>query len=161
MHFDHEIATGHRFEFGKNWNAFSKKIDDCRIQKAIFSVQKLLNGKQFSGKTFLDVGSGSGLMSLAARKLGMCVKSFDYDPTSVACTIKLKEQYFKNDPQWLVYQGSVLDKSFLSCLGKFDYVYAWGVLHHTGDMWGALDNVINTFIRNTSVYFDLLNIFIF
>jgi 2-polyprenyl-6-hydroxyphenyl methylase/3-demethylubiquinone-9 3-methyltransferase len=34
----------------------------------------------------------------------------------------------------------VLDSDFLTGLGGFDVVYAWGVLHHTGDMRLAMDN---------------------
>jgi len=154
---DQEIATGERFEFGKNWTSFLGEIDDFRIQQAILSIQSLLNGKEFAGKTFLDVGSGSGLMSLAARKLGMHVVSFDYDPASVVCTNKLKEEYFTDDPAWLVYQGSVLDKSFLSGLGTFDFVYSWGVLHHTGDMWSALDNLLALVTDKGSVVVALYN----
>src|SRR6516162_6569071 len=91
-----EIAAGDRFEFGKNWTSFLRTIDDGTIQKAIGSIQHLLNstGQELARKTFLDVGSGSGLMSLAARRLGMRVVSFDYDPASVACTNRLREEYF-------------------------------------------------------------------
>jgi hypothetical protein len=42
---------------------------------------------------------------------------------------------------WQVRQGSVLDENFLKSLGYFDIVYSWGVLHHTGNMWKALENV--------------------
>jgi hypothetical protein len=35
----------------------------------------------------------------------------------------------------------VLDKNYLESLGQFDIVYAWGSLHHTGNMGQALDNV--------------------
>ena len=56
---------------------------------------------------------------------------------------ELKKQYYDGDPSWIVIQGSVLDNAFLKTLGEFDYVYSWGVLHHTGDMWRALDNVNN------------------
>ena len=66
--------------------------------------------------------------------------SFDYDPVSVACTQYLKSRFFQDDPQWVVEQASVLDKEFIGNLGLFDFVYSWGVLHHTGDMWAALEN---------------------
>lgn len=100
----------------------------------------MLNVESLVDKTFLDVGSGSGLFSLAARMLGAKVYSFDYDPQSVACTAELKRRYFPND-DWVVESGSVLDREYLSRLGQFDVVYSWGVLHHTGSMWEALGNV--------------------
>lgn len=152
-----EIAKGDRFEFGKNWDSFSSRINDARVRIAMLSIQNLLNDKDLSGRKFLDVGSGSGLMSLAARKLGMSVVSFDYDPTSVACTNKLKEKYCTNDPAWIVYQGSVLDKTFLSGLGTFDFVYSWGVLHHTGNMWNALENLITLVAEQGTVIVALYN----
>ncbi len=87
---------------------------------------------------FLDIGSGSGLFSLAARRLGARVHSLDYDPHSVACTRELRRRYFPEDPEWIVESGSALDEAYIRSLGKFDVVYSWGVLHHTGDMWAAL-----------------------
>jgi len=81
------------------------------------------------------------LSSLAARRLGAArVYSFDYDPQSVACTQELRRRFFPGDAAWTVSQGSVLDQAFLATLGQFDIVYSWGVLHHTGRMWVAIDN---------------------
>ena len=100
----------------------------------------MLDADSLAGKTFLDIGSGSGLFSLAARRLGASVTSFDYDPDSVACTEELRRRYFENDTEWRVEQGSVLDADYMASLGKFDLVYSWGVLHHTGKMWDALAN---------------------
>src|SRR5690606_102989 len=92
------------------------------------------------GLRFLDIGSGSGLSSLAARRLGARVHSFDYDPESVACTAELRRRFFPGSPDWTVERGSALDAGYLRGLGSFDIVYSWGVLHHTGRMWEGLAN---------------------
>lgn len=137
-----EVASGERFEFGKNWSAFLAVLDDERISKAEESLKQMLEVNDLKGKSFLDIGSGSGLFSLAARRLGAKVHSFDFDSNSFACTQELRNRYFPNDPNWRVEQGSALDADYVESLGKFDIVYSWGVLHHTGEMWRALENAV-------------------
>ncbi len=137
-----EIAGGQRFEFGRNWQRFLATLDQRRIAEAERSLREMLKVDDLAETSFLDVGSGSGLFSLAARRLGARVNSFDYDPRSVACTQELKRRYFPDDSQWTVGEGSALDCGYLAALGKFDVVYSWGVLHHTGDLWQALENVV-------------------
>jgi SAM-dependent methyltransferase len=127
-----------RFGFGENWSRYLTLVDETRIIEAETSLKNMLEIDSLEGLTFLDIGSGSGLFSLAARRLGATVHSFDYDDDSVACTTELKKLYFENDPLWHVEQGSALDQEYIESLGKFDIVYSWGVLHHTGAMWDAL-----------------------
>jgi SAM-dependent methyltransferase len=135
-----EIRRGQRFEFGENWRRFLTVLNDDRVARATESLVALLGVSDLRGSTFLDVGSGSGLFSLAARRLGASVTSFDFDPASVACTTELRRRYFGGDSEWRVILGSVTDRSFLESLGTFDVVYAWGVLHHTGELWAAIEN---------------------
>ena len=135
-----EIARGDRFQFGQNWSQFLPAIDEERIQRAEKSLREMLEVESLEGKTFLDIGSGSGLFSLAARRLGARVHSFDFDPKSVYCTTELKKNYFRSDDSWKIQEASVLDGEFMRSLGQYDVVYSWGVLHHTGDLWTALEN---------------------
>ena len=152
-----EIRAGERYAFGENWARFLRLIDDDRIQQAVESLREMLEVEDLRGKTFLDVGSGSGLFSLAARRLGARVVSFDYDPKSVACTQELKRRYFNGDSDWDVRIGSVLDTQVLSVLGVFDVVYSWGVLHHTGAMWEALANVDPKVAADGRIFLALYN----
>lgn len=115
-----EVSQGQRFEFGANWARFLEVLDDCRITQAEQSLHDMLGVSDLQGKRFLDIGSGSGLFSLAARRLGATLHSFDYDSQSVACTRELKQRYFPDDSQWEIEEGSVLDGGYLSRLGQFD-----------------------------------------
>lgn len=135
-----EVEQGERFEFGKNWRRFLELLNEERILKAEQSLREMLEVESLEGKTFLDIGSGSGLFSLAARRLGAKVHSFDFDTNSFECTKELRRRFFEADENWQVEQGSALDRKYLESLGKFDIVYSWGVLHHTGKMWEALEN---------------------
>jgi 2-polyprenyl-6-hydroxyphenyl methylase/3-demethylubiquinone-9 3-methyltransferase len=150
-------AVGGRFEFGKNWTRFLSHIDDGRIEDARGSIAEKLRTRSLEGSTFIDVGCGSGLFSLAARQLGARVLSFDYDPNSVSCTQQLRHRFLPNDPAWSVNQGSVLDTAYLGSLGQFDIVYSWGVLHHTGGMWDALGNVATLVKPGGSLFIAIYN----
>lgn len=136
-----EVASGERFEFGRNWARFLETLNEERIEKAEESLKDMLGLGSLEQRTFVDIGSGSGLFSLAARRLGARVHSLDYDTYSVGCTQELRRRFYPDDPDWTVEQASVLDGDHMRSLGCFDIVYSWGVLHHTGSMWAALANV--------------------
>src|SRR5260370_6110347 len=127
-----------RFRFGDNWLDFARSLSASQLTEAERSLRRSLERDTLAGLSFLDIGSGSGLFSLAARNLGARVHSFDFDEDSVLCTARLRDCYFAGDGEWTIEQGSILDAEYVRSLGTFDVVYAWGVLHHTGAMHDAL-----------------------
>jgi 2-polyprenyl-3-methyl-5-hydroxy-6-metoxy-1,4-benzoquinol methylase len=130
-----------RFQFGKNWASYAKhNLTEERISIAQSYLSDFLGYKSLEGRSFLDIGSGSGIHSLAAKRLGASlVYSFDCDADSVATTILCRRK--EGDPaNWHIEKGSILDTAYVKSIPKFDIVYSWGVLHHTGDMWTAIRN---------------------
>jgi 2-polyprenyl-3-methyl-5-hydroxy-6-metoxy-1,4-benzoquinol methylase len=152
-----EGTKGKHFEFGKNWKRFLRLLDEDRILQAEESLKEMLGEEDLRGKSLVDIGCGSGLFSLAARRLGARVHSFDYDPVSVECTKELKRRYFSDDTNWSIEHGDVLDKSYLGYLGQFDVVYAWGVLHHTGAMRQSLGNIDSLVVEGGKLFISIYN----
>lgn len=150
-------VTDNRFAFGANWRNFLSTLDDECIRQAEESLKSMLRLDTFHGLRFLDIGCGSGLFSLAARNLGATVLSFDFDPESVACAEELKRRYRTNDEHWTIMRQSVLDVEFMSSLGKWDVVYSWGVLHHTGDLWRTLDLAASAVAANGRLFIAIYN----
>jgi SAM-dependent methyltransferase len=151
-----EIRSGDRFAFGRNWRSFVELVDDERTGAAAQSLVRALGTADLTGRTFLDIGCGSGLFSLAACRLGARVRSLDYDGEAVAATLKLRRR-FAPDADWTVEQGSILDERLVARLGCFDIVYAWGVLHHTGDLWRAMELVARLARPGGLLYLSVYN----
>ena len=130
-----EVKRGLRFQFGKNWTRFLTTLNEQKIVLAEHSLLRALPGSRFDGNTFLDVGSGSGLFSLAARRLGAKVYSFDYDANSVACTNVNSSTAFspttKTGPSSRV-RSSIVPTSASSAPSTSSIL--GGVLHHTAQM---------------------------
>lgn len=131
-----------RYGFGKNWAEFIQtKLSEEIIQESVDHLKDFMKVDSLHGKTFLDIGCGSGIHSLAALRLGASrVVAFDYDEDSVETSRKVRAWAETPEEKWSIVQGSVLDTSFMESLPKSDIVYSWGVLHHTGSMWEAVRN---------------------
>lgn len=128
-----------RFAFGRNWKRYIKDVGAEALATAKTSISASTNGLDLSSSAFLDIGSGSGLFSRAAYEMGFArVASFDYDLDSVEATQTMRAAAAAPSDKWTVEQGSVLDEEYMSSLGQFDFVYSWGVLHHTGNMHCAI-----------------------
>jgi 2-polyprenyl-6-hydroxyphenyl methylase/3-demethylubiquinone-9 3-methyltransferase len=129
------------FSFGRNWQDYvARYLTPQREAMALRSLQQFLGKEDLRGLSFLDIGCGSGLFSFAAHRMGAArIVSLDVDPFSVRCTEALRERASSPAP-WEVLHGSILDQEFLKQLQPADLVYAWGSLHHTGNMWQAIRN---------------------
>jgi 2-polyprenyl-6-hydroxyphenyl methylase/3-demethylubiquinone-9 3-methyltransferase len=130
------------FSFGRNWKKYVSDLDESNVREAINSFRDFTGFADLKGESFLDLGCGSGLNSIVALRLGARrVVSIDLDENSVQCATRLRDRLAPDAQSWTIAQGSVLDTDFLRKLGQFSYVYCWGVVHHTGAMWQAVQNI--------------------
>jgi 2-polyprenyl-6-hydroxyphenyl methylase/3-demethylubiquinone-9 3-methyltransferase len=129
-----------RFDFGENWKNYNKKyLTEDKIRQANEAFIKFTEIQTLKELTVVDIGCGSGIHSLNFSRMNpKLLLSFDYDYKSVEATNYLKEVH--KNKNWDVKQGSILDEKFLLRMPQFDLVYAWGVLHHTGNVWLAIKN---------------------
>lgn len=125
-----------RFQFGDNWASYAETITDERVRLAEQGLTRLLGTDGLRGRSFLDIGSGSGIHSAAAARLGAAkIVAVDLDPNSVKTTRAVIARWAP-DVSVDARQQSVFD---IPDSQTFDIVYSWGVLHHTGAMWRAIE----------------------
>lgn len=130
-----------QFDFGANWAEFSHLLDEARVKEAIRGLLSLLSAEEITGKSFLDIGCGSGLHGLAALRLGAkSLTAIDVNPQSVATTQCVLEKFFPAASVAVIRQSILALDRPEKFPGPFDIVYSWGVLHHTGHMRQALRN---------------------
>lgn len=130
------------FNFGENWQDYSQKyLTEKQLKEAEVSLTSLVGRDKIKNKSFLDIGSGSGIFSIAASRLGASsVVGIDISPESVEAAEKNAKKYAAR-AKFIC--GSILKAKKLKKLGKSEVVYSWGVLHHTGSMYKAIDNAID------------------
>lgn len=134
------IDVESHFAFGRNWSSFVSELDDAQVERAIRGLGRLVAPDEIEGKSFLDIGCGSGLSMLAALRLGAgTVTGVDIDEASVHTAQQLLEQRASDvREKWSTRVASVFDLD-PAVHGTFDVVHSWGVLHHTGDMARAIE----------------------
>lgn len=86
----------------------------------------------------LDAGCGSGVCSLALAERAEKVIGFDLSPDSLSVGIGLADGLGKHNITFQ--QGTLLELPFDDA--TFDLVWSWGVIHHTVDPVGALDELV-------------------
>ena len=131
------------FTFGLNWLDFvNERINEKIIESSLTKINEWFdNGNLLKGKNVIDIGCGSGLHSLNLGRYSKSITSLDVDENCIKSTKLLKEKYSQkyNINNWEIIHKSILDSDVIK-LPKYDIVYSWGVLHHTGNMWQAIDN---------------------
>jgi SAM-dependent methyltransferase len=91
----------------------------------------------FAGRRVLDAGCGRGRWTRALLELGAHVTAVDYSEAGIAQTRTL----CGSTADMTTYRVDLLDPPPELRSQRFDLVFSYGVLHHTGDTWKALDNV--------------------
>jgi 2-polyprenyl-6-hydroxyphenyl methylase/3-demethylubiquinone-9 3-methyltransferase len=128
------------FRFGQNWRDYAlNALDEAKVQQARQALVTLLRQDDLTNLSFMDIGCGSGLHSVSAALLGANpVYALDVDIECVEVTRETVRRFAPASHSITVQQASILQDT--TTLPQTDIVYSWGVLHHTGRMYEAIQN---------------------
>ena len=90
----------------------------------------------FAGKRVLDAGCGSGRFTYAFASMGAIVTAVDQSAAGVMHTRRSAAEF---GDRVTVAQHDLTTP--LQLASQFDLVWSYGVLHHTGDTYGAFRNI--------------------
>jgi len=145
------------FNFGKNWQAYSAhSLNNQKFNEALNSLKELIGEDKIKNSKFLDIGCGSGVFAIAASKIGAKeTVGIDISKESISALLQ-NQKKFTSPKKVKFFCRSILDKDIFN-LGQFDIVYSWGVLHHTGKMWKAIENSLDLVKRNGLLVLAIYN----
>lgn len=111
--------------------------DENFVQTSYDWLEKFtgLPKSSFAGKKVLDAGCGNGRWSWVLSSCGADVTAVDQSPSGVASAI----EFCKEFPSFRAFQKSLLEP--LGMVETFDFVWCFGVVHHTGNTWLAFKHV--------------------
>lgn len=152
------------FDFGQNWKEFSEHaLTPERFQQARIHFAELMQGIPLEDRTFLDIGFGQGLSLLCSLLAGARAYGLDVNPKCREVFSFNRQRFFQaDDPDAQVAVGSILDMDALDAARRwapagFDVVHSWGVLHHTGAMWRAIENAASLVAPNGHLVLAIYN----
>jgi SAM-dependent methyltransferase len=91
----------------------------------------------FAGRRVLDAGCGSGRWTVGLLRLGAEVTAVDFSAAGLAATREAAAGLGRIE----TLRVNLLDLPTELQARRFDLIYSFGVLHHTGDTFRALRNV--------------------
>lgn len=100
------------------------------------NFDKIFPYEKFKGKKVLEIGCGQGTMASNWAKNGAKVTAVDLNPTSVELA-KRRFEIYSLEGEILQADGNKLDFED----NTFDYVYSWGVLHHSPNLSKSIDEL--------------------
>ena len=108
---------------------------DANATRVLTNELCAIDPRWFTGKRVLDAGCGRGRWTRSFLELGAEVTAIDFSEGALARTAEICE----HNPRLRTRRVDLLDVP--SDIGDYDLVFSFGVLHHTGDTWRALENV--------------------
>jgi 2-polyprenyl-3-methyl-5-hydroxy-6-metoxy-1,4-benzoquinol methylase len=127
--------------YGENYERGSKDFFDAVLQKR-FSYElpwldEMVQFKRFAGKSVLEVGCGAGYDAFQFCKAGAVYTGIDITPQNSSLARKHVSHYGFH-PRF-----EEMDVERMTFNNEFDFVFSFGVLHHTPNIEKALTNCYN------------------
>jgi 2-polyprenyl-3-methyl-5-hydroxy-6-metoxy-1,4-benzoquinol methylase len=144
--------------FGKNFEKnLLNRFNEENLAASKSFLSHYLDLKDLAGKTFLDAGCGSGVFSIAAYQMGADVTAFDIEEDALKNLEILKNRFQVDSNHIKSFYSDILDENNLTSLGQFDLVMCWGVAHHTGNLWQAINNISKCVKLNGLIHLGIYN----
>lgn len=121
--------------FEEGTRAYFSALEERRYRLEPF-IARFAGFERWHGKRVLEIGCGPGVDLLQFSRAGARVSGIDISPRSVALAQKwlsingLTAEVKVGDAERLRFEN-----------GQFDFVYSWGVLHHTPDTRQAVREI--------------------
>lgn len=159
-----QITNKTQFDFGENWVQFTERaLTREKVKQAKNDFIRLTSGINLDNIYFLDVGFGQGLSLLIAKQLGCKVLGCEINPKCIISLNKTMMHFPSIKTKEIpIVLGSILEKRILTKLKKrseqgYGIVHSWGVLHHTGNMKLAIENVSSLVQKNGYLILAIYN----